>query len=124
MVEFREDTPPEIIKEFWRIWPEYHAKVVARQESGLFSSAYPMLPDVDPNENRVHYGAPLISEDNRFTVLFQGMKTFDEMFAVFQSVDKSGLSRYELDELKVAFHAASDPIIRSEIAQRMKQRDE
>lgn len=121
VIEFAEETPQEVIDAFWKMWPRYRAEVVERQNSGEFSSAYPMLPDVDPNENRIHYGAPLIMKVNKFTDLFREAKTSDEAYAIFESVDQSQLSEFEADELKVALHEATAPLFQIELDQRMER---
>ena len=52
IVEFREGTPREIKERFWKVWPEFRAKVIANEKRGYFSSIYPVLPitDEDPNK--------------------------------------------------------------------------
>ena len=105
-VDFDEDTPPEMIEEFWKIWPEYHAMVVKLQDAGMATTAYPCVPDVDPNENRIHYGAPLIMKSNQFTALFAGLTTREEIYAKYKSVDQNQLTQYEIDELKTAYSEA------------------
>ncbi len=55
MVVFSEKTPEEIKKRFWDVWPSFRKKVIDMQNEGKFSSMYPVLPDVDNEENRKHY---------------------------------------------------------------------
>ena len=55
VVELDENTPLDIQKRFWEVWPFFHKMVVERQNNGLFSSKYPILPEEDPEENKKHY---------------------------------------------------------------------
>lgn len=55
VVRLEENTPEEIREKFWREWPKYHKKVTDLQKQGIFDSKYPILPMVDPDENKKHY---------------------------------------------------------------------
>ena len=55
IVSFDDDTPPEIIDRFWKVWPSYRKKVIELQEKGIFTSRYPLLPFEEPEENKKHY---------------------------------------------------------------------
>lgn len=55
IVVLDDDTPEEIKKKFWEVWPDFHAKVAALEKEARFSSRYPILPLEDPEENKKHY---------------------------------------------------------------------
>ncbi len=55
IVTLDENTPEDIRKRFWEIWPDFHKKVTDLQKNGVFKSCYPILPFDDPEENKRHY---------------------------------------------------------------------
>jgi len=121
VIEFADSTPAMIRDSFWQIWPTCRAKILAGQKTGSFSSAFPWLPQVDPNENRIHYGAPMIYKVNQFTPLFQGLRSSRDMICLFEHYDRGCLSEYEKEELELAFEEAYFQQIHAEMNEKSGQ---
>lgn len=119
VIEFEQNTPSEVIDAFWKMWPKYRAEVIALQRSGNWRSSYPILPEVDPNENRIHYGAPLIYKVNQFSKMFCDLKTSEEAYQIYKSIDQDQLSEYEKDELTTSYHEAFYPLFVIETERRL-----
>ena len=122
VIEFADSTPAMIRDSFWQIWPACRAKILAGQKTGSFSSAFPWLPQVDPNENRIHYGAPMIYKVNQFTPLFLGLRSSRDMICLFEHYDRGCLSEYEKEELELAFEEAYFQQIHAEMNEKTGQK--
>ena len=58
IVTLREDTPPDIRKRFWEVWPEFRRKVIDMEKHGIYRSSYPHLPIEEPDPNLHQYMPP------------------------------------------------------------------
>ena len=101
VIEFAENTPPAIRESFWQMWPAYRAEILAKRKAGIRSAFSPYLPAVDPNENRMHYGAPMVYKVNQFTPLFRDSGSSREMIRLHEQYDRSRMSEYEKDDTAV-----------------------
>lgn len=55
IVTFKENTPDDIRKRFWEVWPAFRKKVIETQKKGIYRSDYPYFPMTDEDPNRHQY---------------------------------------------------------------------
>lgn len=58
VVELKKDTPLDIRKRFWEVWPKFRKKVIETEKRGIYRSDYPYLPIREPDPNLHQYMPP------------------------------------------------------------------
>ena len=55
VVTFADNTPDDIKRKFWEIWPEFRRTVIELEKKGIYKSRYPFLPIEDEEPNKDQY---------------------------------------------------------------------